>query len=106
MFTSRSAKGVSLKTLECYILVFVVRCASILRHQGYLPYDKTGDWFYHTVEVASLVLVCISVACIFGPFMSTYEEKFDKFGNLWVPNMTGIVYIVVPCLLLALLIHP
>ena len=106
MFTSKSAKGVSLKTLELYILVFLVRCASILRHQGYLPFDKTGDWFYHTVEIGSLVLVLVSVGVIFGPFMSSYEEKFDKFGNLFVPNMAGIVYIVVPCLILALLIHP
>jgi hypothetical protein len=42
MFTSRSAKGVSLKSLELYALVFFFRLLSIMRHQGYLPFDKYG----------------------------------------------------------------
>lgn len=42
MYTSRSAKGVSLKTLELYALVFFFRLLSIMRHQGYLPFDKYG----------------------------------------------------------------
>ena len=50
MWSSKSAKGVSLKTLELYALTFLVRLLSIMRHQGYLPYDKSGDWFYHTVS--------------------------------------------------------
>ena len=50
MWSSKSAKGVSLKTLELYALTFLVRLLSIMRHQGYLPFDKSGDWFYHTVS--------------------------------------------------------
>lgn len=53
MLTSWSSKGISLKTLELYILTFSVRLFSIMRHQGYLPYDKTGDWFYHVVSRTS-----------------------------------------------------
>ena len=49
MWSSKSAKGVSLKTLELYALTFSVRLLSIMRHQGYLPFDKSGDWFYHVV---------------------------------------------------------
>jgi ER lumen protein retaining receptor len=51
MWGSRSAKSVSLKTLELYAVTFAVRILSIIRHQGYLPYDKTGDWFYHVVRI-------------------------------------------------------
>lgn len=50
MWSSKSAKGVSLKTLELYALTFSVRLLSIMRHQGYLPFDKSGDWFYHVVR--------------------------------------------------------
>ena len=42
MYSSRSAKGVSLKSLELYALVFFFRLLSIMRHQGYLPFDKYG----------------------------------------------------------------
>ena len=61
MWTSRSAKGVSLKTLEVYALTFLVRLLSIMRHQGYLPYDKSGDWFYHVIEILSLLFAALAI---------------------------------------------
>ena len=50
MWSSWSSKGISIKTLQLYMLTFSVRLFSIMRHQGYLPFDKTGDWFYHMVN--------------------------------------------------------
>jgi ER lumen protein retaining receptor len=106
MWTMKSAKGVSVKTLELYGLTFIARLLSILRHQGYLPFDKTGDWFYHVVEIISFASVVLGLYAIFGPMMSTYDEKHDKFGNLHIPSEFGIVYLVVPCVILACLFHP
>lgn len=45
MWGFKSAKGISVKTLELYAIVFGTRLLSIMRHQGYLPYDKTGKCF-------------------------------------------------------------
>lgn len=106
MWTSSSAKGVSLKTLELFLLVFIARVISILRHQGYLPFDKTGDWFYHVVEALSLAAVSACLFGIFGPLISTYDEKYDKFGNFHIPSEFGIIYLAVPCIILAILFHP
>jgi hypothetical protein len=106
MISSRSAKGVSIKTLELYVLVFVFRLASILRHQGYLPYDKTGDWFYHSVEILSLATVVVTLIAAFVPFMSSYQESFDKFGSLLVPSVLGALWLVIPCVVLGFLVHP
>ena len=36
----------------------------------------------------------------------TYDEKFDKFGNLHVPNELGALYLLGPAVLLAMFIHP
>ena len=47
IWSTSSVKGLSIKTLELYMLVFLFRLLSIMRFQGYLPYDQTGDWFYH-----------------------------------------------------------
>ncbi len=104
--SSKSAKGVSIKTLELYFVVFVTRLLSIVRHQGYLPYDRTGDWFYHLVESLSLIAVTLTVYLIFFPLISTYEEKYDKFGNLHIPSELGAIYLLVPCVILAILFHP
>lgn len=39
-----AASSVSLKTLQAYLFVFSFRLVSIMRHEGYLPYDRSGDW--------------------------------------------------------------
>lgn len=102
----RTAKGISIKTLQAYIVVFVARLLSILRHQGYLPFDKTGDWFYHMVEIMSFIIVILAIYLITVPFVSTYEEKYDKFGNYKIPNEYGVLFLIVPAIIVAVLFHP
>lgn len=104
--TSKSSRGVSLKTLQLYIVVFVSRLVSILRHQGYLPFDKTGDWFYHVVEVLSLVFASAAVYLVSNRHAATYDDKFDAFGNMHIPSKLGSLYLLVPCVLLAAFVHP
>ena len=106
MASTKTAKGLSIKTLQLYALTFSVRLVSILRHQGYLPFDKTGDWFYHVVELISLVAVMASIYGIVGPLISTYDEKYDRFGFFKVPNEYGALYLIIPCVVLAVFFHP
>lgn len=106
VWTSRSSKGVSAKTLQIYVLVFASRLISILRHQGYLPFDKSGDWFYHFVEFVSLASTGLALYGAIVAFKNTYDEKYDRFGNLHIPSQFGAVYLIGPCILLALFFHP
>jgi ER lumen protein retaining receptor len=106
IWTVHSVKGVSAKTVELYAVVFLTRLLSILRHSGYLPYDKSGDWFYHTVEIISFCCIAGVLYGIFGPLKPSYDDKFDKFGNFFVPNELGALYILGPATLLALFLHP
>lgn len=106
MWGGKTAKGVSIKTLQLYGLTFTCRLISILRHQGYLPFDKSGDWFYHVIEFGSLFSVCFAIYAILSPLVSTYDEKYDKFGALHIPSEFGAAYLFVPCMILAILFHP
>lgn len=106
MWTSKTAKGVSVKTLELYGATFMFRLISIMRHQGYLPFDKTGDWFYHFVEIMSLLAVILAIYGVFGPLISTYDEKHDKFGSLHIPSEFGACYLLIPAVILAIIFHP
>jgi len=106
MWSTKSAKGLSIKTLEIYVVVFISRLASILRHQGYLPFDKSGDWFYHAVEIMSLLAVSVTVFGVLYPFAASYQAQLDTFGNLFLPPRFGATYILVPCILLAIFIQP
>ncbi|KAM3567949.1 hypothetical protein VYU27_009916, partial [Nannochloropsis oceanica] len=107
IWTARSATGVSLKTLQLYGLVFFFRLTSIIPFSGYLPYDKSGDWFYHFVESVSLFLVLVALYLVKIRFPHSYDERTDSFGNMHVPDQVGaLVYLAIPCFLLAVLFHP
>lgn len=103
---SKNVAGVSLKTLEMYALVFFFRLCSILVYEGYLPYDKSGDWLFQAIEISSFLLVAVLIAHVLVLYRSTYEERADAFGNLRIPDNLGILYLVLPCTLAAALFHP
>eukprot|EP00549_Striatella_unipunctata_P019823 CAMPEP_0118677356 /NCGR_PEP_ID=MMETSP0800-20121206/2583_1 /TAXON_ID=210618 ORGANISM="Striatella unipunctata, Strain CCMP2910" /NCGR_SAMPLE_ID=MMETSP0800 /ASSEMBLY_ACC=CAM_ASM_000638 /LENGTH=360 /DNA_ID=CAMNT_0006573023 /DNA_START=55 /DNA_END=1137 /DNA_ORIENTATION=+ len=105
-FTSKRATGISMKTLQLYCLVFFFRLTSIIRHEGYLPYDKTGDWLYHLIEILALIFTASALWGCLSPFKQTYQADFDKFGEMHVPPGFGAVYLAVPIMVLAVLIHP
>ncbi|CAK9002796.1 ER lumen protein-retaining receptor 2 [Durusdinium trenchii] len=56
METNRSCKGVSMKMMECYLVIFFFRLCAIIPFEGYLPFDKSGDWFYQTCEALGFCL--------------------------------------------------
>ena len=58
------------------------------------------------IEVVSLFSVIFAIYGVMGPLISTYEEKYDKFGNLHIPNELGVAYCVIPCAILAVCFHP
>ena len=58
------------------------------------------------VEFISLLSTILAIYGVMGPLMPTYEEKYDKFGNLHIPNELGVAYCVVPCAILAVVFHP
>lgn len=105
-FKSQRATGVSAKTLQLYSLVFFFRLTSIIRHEGYLPYDRSGDWLYHLIEIMSLIFTASAFWACRGPFKSTYEADTDKFGEFHVPRGYGAVYLAIPVLIVAMMLHP
>ena len=105
-FKSQRATGVSIKTLQLYTLVFFFRLTSIIRHEGYLPYDKSGDWLYHFIEVMSLIFTTSALWACMVPYKHTYQADLDKFGELHVPPGFGAVYLAGPIMLLAIMVHP
>jgi ER lumen protein retaining receptor len=108
MWSTYSAHGVSLKTLQLYAFIFLLRLIAISRHQGYLPLDKTGDWLYHAIEGISLsfCVLAISGIVLLSDMKKTYQDIYDQFGNLYVSNTLGGLYIAVPCIILAIICHP
>lgn len=105
-FTSKRATGVSVKSLQLYSLVFFFRLTSIIRHEGYLPYDKSGDWLYHVIEVLALFFTSSALYGCMVPFKQTYQADADKFGEINVPAGFGALYLAAPVLVISCVIHP
>mmetsp|Transcript_8543 Transcript_8543/g.10797 ORF Transcript_8543/g.10797 Transcript_8543/m.10797 type:complete len:361 (+) Transcript_8543:115-1197(+) len=105
-FKSQRATGVSAKSMQLYSIVFFCRLTSIIRHEGYLPYDKSGDWLYHFIEIMSLIFTASALYGITVPFKGTYQSDCDKFGEFNVPPGYGAVYLALPVLVVALFLHP
>eukprot|EP01017_Pseudomicrothorax_dubius_P043934 TRINITY_DN7384_c0_g1_i1.p1 TRINITY_DN7384_c0_g1~~TRINITY_DN7384_c0_g1_i1.p1 ORF type:complete len:286 (-),score=63.22 TRINITY_DN7384_c0_g1_i1:142-999(-) len=97
VFSTRNVSGLSLHTFICCLISFVARLCSILKYEGYLPYDASGDWFYQVVELISFSLSALMVFFISKKFNSSYNWDLDAIK---------FYYLVPPALILAVLIHP
>eukprot|EP00920_Eleutheroschizon_duboscqi_P031345 GHVT01075737.1.p1 GENE.GHVT01075737.1~~GHVT01075737.1.p1 ORF type:complete len:204 (-),score=26.29 GHVT01075737.1:352-963(-) len=92
-----SCAGVSLKMIECYVLLILARLCSIIPYEGYLPYDRSGDWLYQAVEALSLCLAGTVVYLCRSRHANTYDGTKDTFNHL---ILVGLALVV------AVLFHP
>merc|ERR1719421_286660 len=78
----KSVAGISSKTLQVYIFVFMFRLSSTLVKNGYLPVDRTGDWIYQAADIASLLLVFQLLFFVHKRYKTTYQHELDTMP-LW-----------------------
>lgn len=96
MKVSRSAAGISSKTLQVYVLAFVFRLSSTCVKNGYLPVDRSGDYLYQATDIASLLIVFQMLFFCHKRYADTYQEDLDTFP----------IFKVLPaCFLLGLTVH-
>merc|ERR1719473_156076 len=78
MKSHKSAAGVSSKTLQMYVLMYLFRLNSTLVKNGYLPVDSTGDWAYQAFDITSLMLVFHALFCVHKRYKDTYNDQADS----------------------------
>jgi len=78
----KSVAGLSSKTLEMYVLVFIFRLASTLFFDGYLPLDSSGDFVYQIADIASFMLVLQLLYCVHKTHRHTYLVEHDTL-EIW-----------------------
>jgi len=97
IFHKKSVAGVSCQMMECYVVAFCSRLVSILWMDGYLPYDRSGDYIYRFTEVGCFVVSCMIVFACRHKFLSSYDLTADTLKS-W--------YLIIPCVVLGLMFHP
>jgi hypothetical protein len=90
----QSVQGVSLKMMECYICVLVGRLCAIVPFEGYLPFDKSGDWFYQLCEAVGLCLAGSIVYSCRVRFASTYNAATDTLQHIWLVGPSAAICLV------------
>eukprot|EP01071_Lankesteria_metandrocarpae_P001263 Lankesteria_metandrocarpae@DN1423_c0_g1_i1.p1 len=95
--SAKSAKGISLVMIECYVIVLAFRLFSIIPFEGYLPYDRSGDWLYQATEAVSCLLAGTIMYLCRVRYKTTYDQECDTLKHY---------LLILPALVLSLLFHP
>ena len=80
-FYSKSVMGISLKSMQCYAVVYGMRLIAIYSSAAYLPFDRFLLWRlvigleagYHAVETTSFICVLVIIYLIMIPFKYTHN---------------------------------
>jgi hypothetical protein len=92
----RSVAGISAKTLQLYVLVFVFRLTSTCMRDGYLPLDRTGDWVFQAADGVSLVMALVVLRRVLVVNRDSYQEEYDTMP---------LLKMIPPCITLAVALH-
>jgi len=92
----KSVAGISAKSLQVYVLVFVFRLTATLLRNGYLPVDQSGDWVFQTADILSLIMTVKLLRRMYTSDRATYQEEHDTFDHF---------RLIPPCIVLAICVH-
>jgi ER lumen protein retaining receptor len=87
---TKSVAGISSKSLEMYLIFYVLRLSNTCFRKGYVPSQIGG--LYCCVDVASLLVVLQLLYCIHKTHKWTYQQSHDTMK---------VLPLLPPCLLLA-----
>jgi hypothetical protein len=94
---TQTVSGISLNSLIAYSVSFFSRLCSILRHEGYLPYDSSGDFIYRIGEFLAFFISLYMIFMTAVKYKTTYNWDLDRVNCL---------ALIIPSFILAILIHP
>ncbi|KAK8807259.1 hypothetical protein WA158_004018 [Blastocystis sp. Blastoise] len=105
ILVTKSVSGISMKTIFCFIHVYLCRCIVITGCQAYLPYDKSGDWLYQFIEILTLVTLCYVFILIKYTYSYTHNSHQDTYLNICSSSLLSTYIIIGPCILIGLFFH-
>lgn len=93
---SKSVAGLSSKTLSLFVLFLCVRLCSTTLKKGYIPVDRSGQYFYQLMDMCTLMLACHLLYCCHKVYAHSYQEEHDTLP---------VLPLVIPCVVMACFIH-
>lgn len=97
IYVNGTCAGVSSRSLQLYVPVFMFRLSSTVFFNGYLPVDRSGDWVYQLADFLALLSVLFVLMSMHSSFQMSYQKSDDAFP---------ILFILMGAAVLAVLVHP
>lgn len=94
--STKTVQGLSRQSLQMYVLFFCFRLSSSLFKNGYIPVDRSGDWVYQVLDIASLMMCLQLLYWVTVTHKATYQKQLDAV-EMWRA--------VPACVLLAVFVH-
>jgi len=78
VITTGKMKGISVGMLQALTMSYALRLSSTVWLQGYLPMDRTGNWFCQVMDLTSLVCVVQLLQRAYGADRDAQELEADR----------------------------
>jgi len=92
-------QGLSSRTLQLFVCVYICRLYSTLQYNGYLPVDRSGDWVYQACEVMALGVAMSLLVTMHGKHEATYDATNDTCPIMaFLAGAAVVAYFVHPSL--------
>ncbi|KAK8795996.1 hypothetical protein WA171_003960 [Blastocystis sp. BT1] len=105
-YFSKSVAGISIKSMQCYAIVYALRLVAIMNSKAYLPYDASGDWLYTVVLWITLIIIVLILYLMTVPLKYTHNVHHDTWGQQYVNKKYTSLLLIVPSFILALIVRP
>merc|ERR1719263_540360 len=92
----KSVAGISSKTLSLFVLFLCVRLVSTTLKKGYIPVDRSGQYFNQFMDMCTVALASHLLYCCHKTYSHSYQEEHDSLP---------VLPLVIPCVVLACLVH-
>jgi len=93
---AKSVAGISSKTLSLFVLFLCVRLVSTTLKKGYIPVDRSGQYFYQLMDMCTVALASHLLYCCHKTYAHSYQEEHDTLP---------VLPLVIPCVILACFVH-
>jgi len=94
--THKSVAGISAKTMGMFVLFLAIRLCSTTLKKGYIPVDRSGQYFYQLMDMWTMCLAAHILYCCHKTYSHSYQEEHDTLP---------INIVAIPCVVLAFFVH-
>jgi len=90
IWRSKSCQGTSVKMIELYVVIYLLRLPGLLSSDNYLPIDAAATHVYRPAEVATFAFSCLILYMCRVMFRESYDPELDTCPSQYIV-LAGVI---------------